>query len=478
MKHYSVDLTLFFHSAFKSENQHAYVGLFKSKYASQLIKRKVKNVICNTIILVITTTILQAQTIRPSMQQTSTFKPVNTTSNNQHQKFNSSKSQTNNYNQSNQIEEISTIKKEMESASKSNIHFSFPSNTKKKGAEFYAKAYDLLNGMLVNENTLNVKKAVFAVENAYSENTLAYSNFEKRILNITSFCKLKMKEEKTNRADNQALNEILFRLLSDTLYVIDPTSKKKIIHYPVQYNFNDFYGQQDWSNMFVSKLISTNYGQCHSMPLLYKILAHEIGAKCYISTSPNHLYIKYKQGNQWKNVELTNGHYTSDAFIIGSGYIKSEAIKSKTYMDTLSDKNTIALMMQDLAKGYYVKYGMDDFVLKCCNTALKYYPNDSYGMCIKSDYFTMLFQYIVSQTNARTLEDVLKIPQAKEVYTNMKNMYVAIDKAGVSQIPEEAYEQWLGSLDEAKRKQQYEMYQKIYKDKLAPKSLNDAHEKK
>jgi hypothetical protein len=393
-----------------------------------------------------------AQINQPKIPTTTSFQPVNINNNNTpkyYQPNTNNNPNTTNYanphnNQSNktqQITELENLKKENKLTNTIKKQFSFPSNANKKGTKEYYQAYEVLAKMLDQNENLDIKKALFTVENAYFENKYKYEDFDKRIKAFTTFCQYKMKEESTNTHDNKALNEILFRLMSDTLSIINPKDKQKLTHYPVQYNFNDFYGMEDWSNMFVMKLVYNNFGQCHSMPLLYKILAKEIGAECYLSTSPNHLYIKYKSGNQWKNVELTNGHYTSDAYVIGSGYIKSEAIKNKTYLDTLSDLKTISLLMQDLAKGYYIKFGMDEFVLKCTNKGLQYYPNDAYGMAIKSDYYTMLMQYIVQQSGLQSINEILKIPQAKEVFTAMNNMYSQIDNAGITQMPEQPYEQ-------------------------------------
>ncbi|KAA5533663.1 hypothetical protein F0919_14090 [Taibaiella lutea] len=168
-------------------------------------------------------------------------------------------------------------------------------------------------------------------------------------------------------------------------------------------------------------------------------------------------------------MELTNGHITTDAYVLGSGYIKSEAIKNHLYLDTLSPKQAVALMMQDLGKGYFVKYGFDDFVLKCANTGLQYYPNDPYGMAIKSDYCTVLFQYVVSQMPGKTPQEVLSIPQARKLYSQMHTIYKQMDDAGYTQIPEAAYEEWLKSIDEEKRKQDYELflrYQKTHPSKI------------
>jgi hypothetical protein len=352
------------------------------------------------------------------------------------------------------------------------IQYSLPSHANESDAKAYFEAYDELNKMLTGRAAIDIKKAVFLVENAYFGNTMKYEQYNSQIEDIAHFCRLRAKQEKLDFNSNEAKNDLLFRLMSDTLTVKDAKTGKIITHHPVHYDFDDPFGYNDWSKMFVTKLMATNYGQCHSMPLLYLILANEIGAKAYLATSPSHSYIKYRSGQQWKNVELTNGHMTTDAYVIGSGYIKSEALKNHIYMDTLSAKQTIAYLMEDLSKGYSIKYGEDIFVLNTVNTSLQYYPTSWNGMGQKADYYTVLFKYIVKQANEKgynTPQQVLGIPQAKKAYDQMHGMYDVIDNSGYTEMPEAAYEDWLKSMDEQKRKQQreeFEQWKKLNKSTI------------
>lgn len=184
------------------------------------------------------------------------------------------------------------------------INTLLPSNAGKPGTEHYREAYNRLNDMLAGKSPMDLKKAVFIVENAYWENKLSYDQYEKHIQNIVKFFKLRMEAKKINPNDNVAKNNLLFRLFSDTLSVKDPVSGKAVTHYPVHYDFDDPFGYEDWSKMFVTKLMATNYGQCHSMPLLYLIIAYEVGAQSYLSTSPSHHYPN--AGNYTVTLIVTN----------------------------------------------------------------------------------------------------------------------------------------------------------------------------
>ena len=106
------------------------------------------------------------------------------------------------------------------------------------------------------------------------------------------------------------------------------------------YDFEDFTGREDYTKIFITKLMQTHTGQCRSLPVFYKILADKIGSEAYLAQAPNHLYIKHPgEDNRWVNIELKNGHFASDPYIISSMNISAEAIRNKIYMDAMSEKN-------------------------------------------------------------------------------------------------------------------------------------------
>jgi hypothetical protein len=120
---------------------------------------------------------------------------------------------------------------------------------------------------------------------------------------------------------------MLFKVMADTLKIKLPNKEGKAISYPMRYNFEDYRGEKDVSSIFVSKLLSTNYGQCHSLPLLYVILCEETGAEANLAFCPQHSYAKFKDRNgNWHNLELTQGAMVSDAFITSSTRINATSM--------------------------------------------------------------------------------------------------------------------------------------------------------
>ena len=166
---------------------------------------------------------------------------------------------------------------------------------------------------------------------------------------------------------------------------------------PKQYDFEDVFGKNDWTKMFVTKLMDTNSGQCHSLPLLYLILAEELEIEAHLAFSPQHSYIMIQdERKNWFNLELTNGYYSTEAWIVGSGYVKAEALSNNIYMKPLTQKETIANCLVDLANGYQHKFGFDKFVLQCADKALEYDLKNIFALQMKSDYYSMLFYYVLN----------------------------------------------------------------------------------
>lgn len=336
------------------------------------------------------------------------------------------------------------------------LNYKFPKTTK-KGANFYENALQKFENMLAGKEPLNLKKAVFLVENSYYENTMPYKDFDETLRNIADLISLKMKQDKMPN-NHLAKNLAIYKFMADTFKVKLPHKENQVFkHYPFKYDFEDFMGKQDYQKMFVSKLLLQHSGQCHSMPLLYLLLAEELQAKAWLSYSPNHSFIKFMVNGRLQNYETTNGHFTTDAFALQSGFIKAEALANKVYLDTLSKKQLIAHCLMDLALGYEHKYGYNEFSLKCANLALKQHPQNITALMTKANYYNALLGYVAKQSKEKQLPNVSfgDIPQIYEIYQKMQQAQKDLDDIGFAEMPEEAYKNWLkGVAKEAKKSKQ------------------------
>jgi len=304
----------------------------------------------------------------------------------------------------------------------------------------YSDAYSQIESMLSGKDSLDFKKAVFITENAYYANQLNEEIFSAYIRLNASICRGIMAsgniiypENDKEKANAQCA---VFVFMTDSIPV--QTENGVVIHAPFTYNFDDFAGQKDWSNMFVSTLMQTNKGNCHSLPYLYKMIMDELGQDCYLSLAPNHIYIKaYNKRVGWYNIELTCGDFPTDAWLMASGYIHLDALRNGIYMDTLSQKQSVALCLVDLAQGYQAKFGIGDgnFILKCCDTALSHFPNYINALLLKAETMTALYRQLPSDSG-----------ENKERLAKMNELYSHIHQLGYRKMPQRMYLNWLNSM--------------------------------
>lgn len=271
--------------------------------------------------------------------------------------------------------------------------------------DVYEQAYQELAKMLDGRYPLNFKRAVFLTENAFLDNTLDYKGFNILVADMARDCKTVESQSASyflyDLADKQEVlhNAILFKMLTER---IEFASGRVLV--PYSYDFEDFNGEQDWRKMFVTKLLISHKGNCHSLPFLYKILAEETGARAWLALAPNHIYLKqHNQKDGWYNTELTSRAFPMDAWLMASGYISKETIVSGIYMDTLSAKQNIVLCLVDLARGYEHKFGTSDesFALKCTDLALQYFPQYVNAQLLQAETLRRRFERQRDRTNSQ-----------------------------------------------------------------------------
>ncbi|MCC5922104.1 MAG: hypothetical protein LAT68_17215 [Cyclobacteriaceae bacterium] len=301
----------------------------------------------------------------------------------------------------------------------------------------YQQAFEEITKMLTGHIPMDFKRAVFLTENAFHNGQLDYNEFSTTIATTGQKLKSLIKErglQKYKTAGNWAI----FSYMTDSLPINN--------FQPYTYDFDDFMGEKDWTSMFVTKLMKTKSGNCHSMPYYYKILAKEIGAEAYLALAPNHIYIKHKDENgQWTNLELTNGGFPRDQWIIKQMAISVEAIKNEIYMTPLSETENIAMCLFDLASAYERQYEHDEFELKVIETGLKYFPKCMPLLMAKANHYREIG--MKSLKDAKADEVFLK-----ENHRKFTEVNTIIDELGYKDMPVELYEEWVKSVDDEKKK--------------------------
>ncbi len=356
----------------------------------------------------------------------------------------------------NQVEEAKAELKKTKTKKVSTSRFRFVdanSPNYKLKANTYIKAYNELNTMLSADTASSVKRAVYIVENSYLQNNLPYNQYLELIQNNVALVKYILKKEKLDATNPDAVHYAIQKLFSDTLYMKQTNGTFKKIK-PFHYDFNDPFGEKDQSKRYVTKLLVTHKGQCYTMPLLYMIIADEFKIKSYIAYSPQHSYIKFQTKNgTWYNFETTNGRLTTDAFVLGSGFIKSEALKSNIFNNPNNQKQVVANMFTELANNYLDQFGYDDFQQKCVEKNTEYNSNYIYAKIVQANYQTAITDLALANENYPPQNQIQNYPNIIEQLNKRNALYDELDNLGFTTMPADAYKQWLSSLKQEQEKQ-------------------------
>ena len=303
----------------------------------------------------------------------------------------------------------------------------------------YEDSFTLLNSMLKGERTYSFKKAVFSVENAYFNGHIDTVFVNREIQILTSLCHSLVENRFLAYLENDRKDvnkwAATYQVLCDSIPLVINDKEYKYI--PFQYAFEDVFGSKDIANMFVSKLLYSRKGNCHSLPYLYKILCEEQGTSAHLALAPSHVYIKHQnKANGWYNTELTSGIFPNDAWLMASGFIHVDAITNGVYMKALNDKESIALVLIDLAQAYERSFPYNDgtFLLKCAETAIKAYPNFATALILKAE------------VHKKQLEQETDPEKAKKKFRSLEKEYAYIHESGYRFMPEQMYLNWLVSL--------------------------------
>lgn len=191
-------------------------------------------------------------------------------------------------------------------------------DTSQKHKQLYENAYNEMTQMLEGKKTISFKKAVFLMENAYLNNTWTYEKFNLQISSVVNKLKQLIKERQLEQFKT-AGNWAAFTYMKDSI--------KQNNFKPYTYGFENFIPDKDPSICFVTKLLTTNKGNCVSLPFLYKILVEEIGSSASLALAPLHCYIKHKdEKGKWVNLEMTNGSFSRDEWIMQETGITAEQL--------------------------------------------------------------------------------------------------------------------------------------------------------
>ncbi|MBT2622848.1 hypothetical protein [Chryseobacterium sp. ISL-6] len=322
---------------------------------------------------------------------------------------------------------------------------------KSQNNHFYSDAFQTIDNMLNDRQKYSFKEAVFNVENAYYQGNLDTLSLNRKVKFLGKFCKQIVDSRDLNYTDRDkekvSKYAAIFTVLCQTTPVIvrNDTVKYK----PFTYDFEDVFGNKELSNLFVSKLLDTQKGNCNSMPYLYKILAEELGVDANLALAPNHVYIKHNiKSLGWYNTELTSGIFPQDSWLMASGFIHLEAVQNGVYLKALTNKESLALLLVDLGNAYNRSFPDNDgsFPIKCAERAIQIYPYLANALLLQAETHTKQFQKLMKEHNTTDIQATLSDPKAKELFDLMNKEYAHIHKIGYRSMPQQMYLDWLVSL--------------------------------
>lgn len=348
---------------------------------------------------------------------------------------------------------------------------------KEKHARRFAVARPFQNNfqelLKMSPDLFSITKAIYLCESAWYDNPPTWQEFEKAIKERSELVKQILKREGLSSKNNTAVNYAIQKLYKQDNQFINSKTKQPFTVSRLGYDFNDFMGEKNWSNMFVTKLLVTGKGQCHSLPLLYLAMAEQLGAKAYLSLSPEHTFIQYFDQNNYRyNFETTNGHLVSQTWLMQSGYINATALKNKTYLDTLSGNQLYAQLLSDLLQNYTEKIGYDDISDQLSDKILSINALNMAALMTKANFHTFIARQKIQEAGNPPLDELPNYPDANRAYQRMLQSYQRIEQTGFQDMPKEEYQKWLKTVEQEKKKQENLEMQKKMKEEINKKQKN------
>ncbi len=280
----------------------------------------------------------------------------------------------------------------------------FATDIPEQAKSHFLNAKEELVNMLEGKTPLSYEQAIFTIENAYWENQVDAPSFnyqiEQHVKNIEQIIDinrdysnqnftrtlLETEEQKKAKYERALTNWAIFSYMTDTTLVLQ--HNKILYNLPLTYSNNDPLGTLDWSNTQVLNLLDTKKGNCFALVSVFKIFSERLNSEAIVCTAPGHIYIRHADHKGiYHNVELASKAFPGTGSMETLTYTTDEALKSGISLRELDLKQSVALSLVYLAKGYEYKFNTrtDNFILECAELALKYDSLNLNAMLLKAE---------------------------------------------------------------------------------------------
>ncbi|KJS06733.1 MAG: hypothetical protein VR77_03830 [Flavobacteriales bacterium BRH_c54] len=278
-----------------------------------------------------------------------------------------------------------------------------PDSTTVSKQHYYA-AKEQFKDMLSGKEELSYEKAITIVENAYYENQVNLVDFNllidfhvqniNRIIEINydeSAMKIerilhKTEEQQKEEYRNALINWAIYSYITDTTLFL--VNNQLFYHLPYEYSYEDPLGTVNWQTTQVFNLLDNKTGNCYALASLFKIFSERLNSEAFICTAPGHIYIRHADHKGiYYNVELGSKAFPGTGSLETLTYTTDEATKNGISLRELDLKQSVALNLVYLAKGYAYKFGVkdDNFIMECAELALQYDELNLNAMLLKAE---------------------------------------------------------------------------------------------
>lgn len=273
------------------------------------------------------------------------------------------------------------------------------------GKQFFFEAKTHLENMLSGKEKISYEEAIFQIENAWWEGRIDRTSFDDALnfheANITNLIKgrtdnntlnptrdiLLTKEQKRELYRKAVANWAVFQYMTNNALFVRANGDA-FLQEKYSYSTNDPLGTIDWANTQIIHLLQEHRGNCFALASLYKILSERLGSDARLCTAPGHIYIRHADDKgTYYNVELSSRSFPGTGTIETLTYSPNEAVRNGIALRELDLKQSVALCLVYLAKGYEYKFGSrgDEFLFACAETALRYDAHNLNALLLKAE---------------------------------------------------------------------------------------------
>ncbi len=312
--------------------------------------------------------------------------------------------------------------------------------------QYYHNAKEQFKDMLSGKEELGYEKAITIVENAYWDNEADLEIFNStinfHIENIKQIIEsykdetieyedilVETKEQQEEKYNNALINWSIYKYMTDTTFFIE--QGKLLYHPPFTYSFQDPLGTIFWGNTQVFNVIDYNEGNCYALVSLFKIFSERLKSEAFICTAPGHIYIRHADHKGiYHNVEIANKAFPGTGSLETLTYTTDEATKNGISLRELNLKQSVALNLVYLAKGYEYKFGVkdDDFIMECAELALQYDELNLNAMLLKAE---VLEERLIKK------DKPIKALQSDKTFQEYEKLITHLFDLGYREMPKE-----------------------------------------